>query len=210
MSIQRTDEWFAARLGRVTASRVADVVAKTKTGWGASRATYMGELIAERLTGVAAEKYVNAAMNWGTETEEQARAAYAFHKDAEVVEVGFIPHPRIVMSGASPDGMIGDDGLVELKCPNTSGHIEVLLGQTIPNKYLLQMQWQIACTERKWCDFVSFDPRLPESMSLFVQRVPRDDKLITELEKHVADFLTELDAKIAQLSERYEIRRQAA
>ncbi len=210
MSIQRTDEWFAARLGRVTASRVADVVAKTKTGWGASRATYMGELIAERLTGVAAEKYVNAAMNWGTETEEQARAAYAFHKDAEVVEVGFIPHPRIVMSGASPDGMIGDDGLVELKCPNTSGHIEVLLWQTIPNKYLLQMQWQIACTERKWCDFVSFDPRLPESMSLFVQRVPRDDKLITELEKHVADFLTELDAKIAQLSERYEIRRQAA
>jgi putative phage-type endonuclease len=205
---QRSPEWFAARAGKVTASRVAEVVAKTKTGWAASRANYMAELIAERLTGVSAEKFSNAAMQWGTDQEPEARAAYCFYTDADVTEVGFVGHPTIAMSGASPDGLVGAAGLVEIKCPNTATHIDTLIGQIIPAKYVTQMQWQMACTGRAWCDFVSFDPRLPESMTLFVDRVHRDDKLIAELETEVSAFLGELDAKVARLRALYE--REAA
>lgn len=200
---QGGEEWKAARRGRVTASRVADVIAKTKTGWGASRANYMAELLIERLTGVTAESYTNAAMQWGTETEPQARNAYAFMRDADVTEVGFVVHPKIEQSGASPDGLIGDDGLLEIKCPTSATHVETLLGGTVPGKYVTQIQWQLACTGRDWCDFVSFDPRLPEEMQLFVARIERDDKLIASLEKDVTDFLAELDAKVAGLRERY-------
>jgi len=204
MSEQGTEAWFAARLGKVTASRVADVIAKTKTGWGASRANYMAELIAERLTGVPAESYVNAAMVWGTATEPQARAAYSFYADVDVTEVGFIEHPSISLTGASPDGLVGTDGLVEFKCPNTATHIDTLLGEPVPGKYYTQMQWQLACTGRHWCDWVSYDPRLPGSMQLFVQRVPRDDTMIASLEKLVAEFLAEIDARVRALRSRYE------
>jgi len=204
VSEQGTPEWFAARLGKVTASRVADVIAKTKTGWGASRANYMAELIAERLTGVPAEKYTNGAMQWGTDTEPQARAAYSFYAETDVTEVGFIEHPRIPLTGASPDGLIGVDGLVECKCPNTATHLDTLLGGEIPAKYITQMQWQLACTEREWCDWVSYDPRLPGSMQLFVKRVHRDDAMIADLEKLVREFLAEIEIKVRALRDRYE------
>ena len=144
--VQGSPEWFAARLGRVTASRVADVVARTKSGWGASRANYAAQLVAERLTKTVAETFTNAAMQHGTEQEPVARAAYEFYRDADVTEVGFVVHPRIAMSGASPDGLVGADGLVEIKCPNTATHIETLLGGAVPAKYLCQVQWQMACT----------------------------------------------------------------
>jgi putative phage-type endonuclease len=207
---QGSPEWLAARCGKVTASRAADVIAKTKSGWGASRANYMGELIAERLTGTPAEKYTNAAMQWGTDTEAAARAAYQFEKMTPVVKVGFVPHPSIAMAGASPDGFVGDDGLIECKCPNTATHIETLLGQSVPSKYIWQIQMQLACTQRQWADFVSFDPRLPESMSLFVQRVPRDGEAIEYLEKEIKVFLSELEEKLAALVERYGERKEAA
>lgn len=200
---QGTDEWRALRLGKVTASRVADAIARTKTGWGASRANYMAELIAERLTGIAADHHISEAMQWGADTESQARAAYSFYADSDVVEVGFIEHPRIPMTGASPDGFVGNDGLVECKCPNTATHIDTLLGAPIPAKYVTQMQWQLACTNRQWCDWVSYDPRLPGSMQLFVQHVPRDDAMIADLEKAVSDFLAELDRKVCALTARY-------
>ncbi len=200
---QGSPEWIALRLGKVTASRVADVVAKTKTGWGSSRANYMAELVAERLTGSPAIAYTNAAMQWGTEKEPEARSAYEFLTNIEVKAVGFIPHPVIQMAGASPDGLVEDDGLVEIKCPQTATHLETLLGGEIDAKYIKQMQWQMACGGRAWCDWVSYDPRLPEPMRLFVRRVPRDDKLIAELEKDVKDFLSELDAKVSELSARY-------
>ena len=203
MIVQGSPEWFAARCGRVTASRVADVVAKTKTGWGASRANYMAELIAERLTGATAPGFTNAAMQWGTETEPQARAAYVNRTGEDVVEVGFVDHPEISMTGASPDGLVGDDGLIEIKCPNTATHLDTLLTKAVPSKYITQMQWQMACTGRKWCDFVSFDPRLPENMSLFIHRVERDLSTILDLESSVADFLAELDQKVAALVESY-------
>lgn len=201
---QGSPEWYAIRLGKVTASRVADVIAKTKTGWGASRANYMAELVAERLTGVCAESYTNAAMQWGKDHEAEARAAYEFRNDAEVEMIGFAPHPTIEMSGASPDGLIGATGLLELKCPNTATHIDTLLGQGVPAKYAAQVQWQMACTGRLWCDFASYDPRLPETMRLYVCRIARDDAFISETEKLVIAFLAELDDKLAALRSRYE------
>lgn len=198
--IQGSEEWLAARCGKVTASRVSDVIAKTRSGWGASRGNYMAELIAERLTGKPAEQYTNAAMQWGLDTEPQAKAAYAFCYDAEIREVGLVPHPTIAMSAASPDGIVVPDGLVEVKCPNTATHIETLLGAEIPDKYIVQMQWQMACTGTKWCDFVSFDPRMPARLQLFVKRIPHDDKRIAELEEAVRGFLSELDAKVTALN----------
>jgi len=201
--VQGTPEWHAARLGKVTASRVADVIARTKTGYGAMRANYMAELICERLTGAAAERFTNAAMAWGTEREPEARELYEFQHDAEVTQVGFVAHPRIAMTGASPDGLVGDDGMVEIKCPNTATHLETLEGQAVPGKYVTQMLWQMACTGRAWCDFVSFDPRLPAHMRLFVKRVHRDEARIVELEAEVGDFLSELNAKIARLDALY-------
>jgi putative phage-type endonuclease len=201
--VQGSPEWIAIRLGKVTASRVADVVARTKSGWGASRANYQAELIAERLTGVAAEAYVNGAMQWGIAQEADARAAYEWLKQTPVQEVGFVPHPTVAMSGASPDGLVGDDGLVELKCPQTATHIDTLLGQKVPEKYITQIMWQLACTGRQWCDYVSYDPRLPEPMRLFVRRIPRDNARIAELEKDVIAFLQELDDKLHALTQLY-------
>jgi putative phage-type endonuclease len=207
--VQGSAEWFAVRLGKVTASRVADVVAKTKSGPAASRANYMGQLIAERLTDEPQESYTNAAMQWGTDQEPNARAAYEFRTDATVETASFVVHPTIADSGASPDGYVGADGLIEIKCPNTATHIDTLLGRSVPGKYLTQIQWQLACTGRKWCDFCSFDPRMPESMSLFISRVHRDDRLIAELEVEVRKFLAELDAKVTELKAQY-ARQQAA
>lgn len=206
--IQGSEEWRLARLGKVTASRMADVTAKTKTGWGASRANYMAELIAERLTGVAAEGYTNAAMQWGTDKEPEARAAYEFMTDQFVMEAEFYTHHSIVMSGASPDGLVtGGErhGLIEIKCPNTATHIDTLLSGTIPGKYILQMHWQMACVpDSTFCDFVSFDPRLPERMRLFIKQIDRDQSEISRLELIVQEFLAELDDKLADLTRLYE------
>jgi len=198
---QRSDAWFEARIGKVTASRVADVIAKTKTGYSATRDNYMAQLVCERLTGQKGESFSNAAMQHGTDTEPLARAAYEALKDVLVDEVGFVPHPSIIMAGASPDGLVGDDGLLEIKCPNTATHIETLMSKTVPGKYNTQMQFQMACTGRQWCDFVSFDNRLPEQFQLFVRRVPRDNEFIKQMEDEVVKFLNELDIKIAQLME---------
>jgi predicted phage-related endonuclease len=185
MSIQGTDEWRRDRCGHVTASRIADLMARTRSGWGASRVNYMAELIAERLTGQPADSYTSAAMARGTETEPLARDAYAFYSGHAVEQVGFIKHSAIACSGCSPDGLVGADGLVEIKCPNTATHIETLLGGTVPAKYILQMQW-------------------PESMRLFHQRVMRDGPQIAELEAAVLEFLAELADKVEALRARYD------
>lgn len=200
---QRSPEWFAARLGRVTASRVADILARTKSGYSTSRANYMAELLCERLTGKMGDSYQSAAMAWGIEAEPFARQTYMEVQGVTVDEVGFIPHPTIQMAGASPDGFVGEVGLVEIKCPNTATHIETLLSTNIPSKYYSQMQWQMACTGRKWCDFVSFDPRLPEEMHIFIHRVDRNDDYIMEVEREVELFLSELDKQITALNQKY-------
>jgi putative phage-type endonuclease len=203
MMAQRSPEWHAHRAGRVTASRIADVMAVTKTGPGAARKNYAADLVAERLTGEAREGFSNAAMQWGTDMEPQARAAYEFLHDATVSEVGFIDHPTLAMAGCSPDGLVGDVGMVEIKCPNTATHIETLLTGTIDGKYIKQMQFQLACSGRAWCDFVSYDPRLPAEMQLFVHRVPRSPEGIGFIEREVAAFLAEVDETVAALRARY-------
>jgi len=199
---QRSPEWFAARCGKVTASRVADIVAKTKSGYSTSRDNYMAQLVCERMTGVPAETYTNTAMQWGTDTEPLARAAYEAKMDVLVDETGFVIHPSITEAGASPDGLVGLFGLIEIKCPNTSTHIETLLSDKVPSKYITQMMWQMACTNRQWCDFVSYDPRMPEGLKLFIKRVEYHDSIIKGLETEVKEFLSELDAKIVKLNER--------
>lgn len=199
---QGTPEWFAARLGNVTASRVADVIAKTKSGYSASRENYMAQLICERMTNTVAESYTNAAMQWGTETEPLARAAYESIADVLVDEVGYIAHPTIERAGASPDGLVGVFGLLEIKCPNTATHIDTLISEQVPTKYITQMQWQMSCTGRTWADFVSFDPRLPSGLQMFVKRVEFDAEYVAMLKEEVIKFLAELDAKISKLNER--------
>ena len=207
---QGTPEWHAARLGKVTASRLVDVLAKVKNGEAAARANYRAELVAERLTGKHADGFVNAAMKWGTEAEPLARAAYEAEFGLLVQEVGLIDHPSIPMTGASPDGLVSIDGLIEIKCPETKAHINTLLRKAAPEQYIPQMQWQMACTGRQWCDFASYDPRLPESMRIFIQRVERDEEYIAWLETEVTKFLAELDEKVAALRAIYEPQREAA
>ena len=198
---QRTPEWFAVRCGKVTASRVNDLMAKTKTGYAASRDNYMAQLVCERITGKPAESYSNASMQWGTEQEPFARAAYEAHTGVIVEETGFHSHPTIDAAGASPDGLVGEDGLVEIKCPNTATHIETLLDEFIPIKYFSQMQMQMVCTGREWCDFVSFDPRMPEGAQLFVQRVYRDENFVIKMEEEIRKFLSELESKTSKVND---------
>ncbi len=207
MSEQGTSEWLSERAGKVTASMFTNIMMKPST---AGYQSYQGQLIAEQLTGIPHEGYTNSYMAWGTETEPQARAMYELETGNTVDEVGFINHPFIKNSGASPDGLIGDDGLVEIKCPATHTHIKTLTGAPIDKKYIMQMQWQMTCTGAKWCDFVSFDPRISESMRIHITRVERDDKLIAEMEAAASDFLAEIDATLAQLRDKYETQKEAA
>jgi putative phage-type endonuclease len=211
---QRTEEWHQARLGKVTASRVADVLAKIKTGEAAVRKNYKMELVVQRLTGQPGESFTNAAMEWGTATEPQARMAYEAHTSTFVEEVGFIDHPTIEGFGCSPDGIIGKtlhseqnqltlmEGLIEIKCPNTATHIETVLENKAPSKYIPQMQCQMAVTGAKWCDFVSFDPRVPEDLQLLVVRVDRDQEYIDSMEVEVKQFLDEVKELFILLKER--------
>ena len=198
---QRTEEWFAARLGKVTASRVADVLAKIKSGESASRKNYKMELVVQRLTNKVGESFTNAAMEWGTEQEPFARMAYEAHTGTFVKEEGFVDHPTIEGFGCSPDGIVGE-GLIEIKAPNTANHIETVLENKAPSKYIPQMQAQMACTGAKWCDFVSFDPRVPEDLQLFVVRVERDQEYIDAMEVEVKQFLSEVLDLFNQLKAR--------
>ena len=193
---QRSPEWYAIRLGKVTGSQVSAVLAKRDS---ATRANYLSELVVERLTNQQAEFFMNDAMQWGVDTEPQARMAYEAHKGVLVDEIGFVNHVAISNFGCSPDGLVGLDGLIEIKCPNSKTHIDTVLSKKAPTKYIPQMMAQMACTGRKWCDFVSFDPRLPEDLQLFVVRVDRDDQYIANLEKEVSAFLAEVDETLIKL-----------
>jgi putative phage-type endonuclease len=194
--IQRSDEWFAARRGKVTASRVIDIL-PGKSGYTAARKNYMAELLCERLTGVSAESYQNAAMQWGTDTEPMARSVYEAVTGRMVKEVGFVPHPYIADFGASPDGVTGDcdmDICIEIKCPNTATHLQTLTTGEIDYKYIVQMHAAMICAVRSACDFISYDPRLPEKLAIFIKRINRDFKLVSLIETEVIKFLGELDA----------------
>lgn len=199
--LQRSPEWFAARCGKVTASRLYDVMTRTKSGYAASRQNYMAELICQRLTGKPEEGFTNAAMMRGTEVEPVAREMYALNEfDAVISEVGLIDHPTIAGFAASPDGLVNDDGLIEIKCPNTWTHLQTLKTGVPKRQYLLQMHAQMMCTGRKWCDFVSFDDRLPPELAYFKTRINFDEVLAEEIEQEVVKFLTELETEIQNIT----------
>lgn len=199
---QGTEEWRRQRLGKATGSRIADIIAKGKSGASsASRKNYAAQLVIERLTEEVQPGFSSEPMEWGNDKEPEARAAYAFLRadGVTVTKAGFVDHPRIPMAGASPDSYVGEDGLLEIKCPNSATHMETILGKSPPAKYMTQMQWVMACTGRQWCDFVSYDPRFPENLALHVIRVPRDQKRIIELETEVSIFLREVSAAVDAL-----------
>jgi len=202
--VQGTPEWFAARRGKVTASRVADLMARTKTGFAASRENYKAELLLEILTGTTAVGFVSEAMKWGTEKEPEARAKYAETIFETVTEVGFVHHPDIAGVGVSPDGLVGDDGLVEIKCPNTATFIDIFLKDQIPQKWLTQIQAQLDTTGRKWCDFVCYDPRMPEGAQLYVKRVERDEMFIATMREMIITFIKELNEDVAKVKAKIE------
>ncbi|HEX8106737.1 MAG TPA: YqaJ viral recombinase family protein [Kofleriaceae bacterium] len=191
---QGTPEWAAARAGKVTASCMDKVLAKIKVGEAAARRDYRAQIVAEILTGAPQDSgYINAEMQWGIEQEPFARGAYEAAQCVLVDEVGFVIHPTLERAGASPDGLVGTDGLIEIKCPKTATHLQYLLDGAVPKDYEPQMMWQLACTGRAWCDFVSFDPRLPEKMQMLRVRLQRDDARIAELEAEVRGFLLDVD-----------------
>jgi putative phage-type endonuclease len=197
---QRTEEWHQARLGKVTASNLSNVTASTRSGESAYRRNYRLRLITERLTGQQTEFIINQAMQHGIDTEDEARDFYVF-KYNDVEEVGFIDHPTIDMAGASPDGLVGDDGLIEIKCRQPQNHTETLISHQIPSRYRLQMFWQMACTGRRWCDYVSYCPSFPENLKMVVIRLERDDEQIKLLEESVIKFLTEVEDTIKFIKE---------
>ena len=206
---QRTEEWFQQRLGKVTASRISDVIAKTKTGVSTSRQNYLVQLVSERLTGKKGDSFVNQAMLDGIERESAARELYERTKGVSVTEVGFFDHPVIKNSGASPDGAVNAEeegkyaGLIEIKCPIETTHTNTLMSKSVPSKYLPQIQWQMASVSPnvKWVDFISFNPNFPDTMQLFVARVERDNAYIAELEAEVIKFLDEVEQTIIKLKE---------
>lgn len=209
---QGSPEWHQMRLGKLTASRIADALTKSKTTGKplAGRANLQAALVTERITGNPSETYSNAAMQWGNDTEPQARAAYEFDRDVEVTQVAFVDHDEIAMSGASPDGLVGKWGLIEIKCPQSATHIATLLGTPVDKRYVTQMQWQMACTGRQWVDFISFDPRMPAEMQLFIQRFERDERQIADLEREAEAFLQEVAQTEAELRARYLNTKEAA
>lgn len=201
--IQGSEEWLTARCGFVGASKINDVMAKIKTGEAEVRRKYRRQVVAERLTGIPSESFSNGYMQWGIDTEPFARAAYEMHSGLMVDQVGFIRHPDILFSGASPDGLVESDGLVEIKCPKTETHLDYVVQGKAPSEYQNQMLWQMECTGRQWCDFASFDPRLPSHMQLFVVRFYRDQERIDEIKKEVIRFLDEVEETIAKLNQAF-------
>lgn len=196
---QGTPEWLAARAGHVTASRFADVMAKVKVGEAAGRIKYRWEIVTERLTGQPVEQYSNKAMEHGTEQEPYARMAYEAQTGNVVEEVGLILHPSTARVGCSPDGLIASVGGVEIKCPfNSVVHVQTLSGG-MPSEHRAQVQGAMWVTDRKWWHFVSFDPRMPEKMQLYVELVKRDEDYIAKLADEVRQFLVEVDALEQQL-----------
>jgi len=199
---QRTDEWYRARCGQLGASQISKALAKGRAGAeSATRKNLMAEIIAMRLTGVTPEGFTSASIQFGIDNEPMARSAYEVTYGIFVDQTGWVPHPSIEWTGCSPDGLVGDDGLIEIKCPNTATHIDYLLAGIAPSEYHLQMLWQMEVCNKTWCDFVSFDPRLPEDLQLFTVRFMRDDDRLNEIREGVKKFLSETEEVLTKLKE---------
>ena len=200
---QGSPEWFAMRCGKVTASRIADVMAKPREPGKGMRVNYMWQIVVERLTRQPMKTYQSKTMLEAHEWEPMARAAYTFHTDHEVEQVAFVDHIDIPQCGCSPDGLVGKEGLVEIKCPELTAHMDTMLKDTIPSEYFKQMQFQMACTGRRWCDYVSFNADLPERMRKAIIRVDRDGTAISAMEAEVRHFQTQVDLALSACREKF-------
>lgn len=199
---QGSDLWKQLRLGHVTASNIAEVMSKGKGDAEAiGRYKYKVRLVAERLTGTYAESFTSSAMEWGVEQEQFAAIEYEAAKGVFVEKTGFWPSEEIKWLGVSPDRLVGADGLIEIKCPNTTTHLQYLFDGVVPTEYRKQIQCQMWVTGRQWCDFVSYDPRLPKRNQLLIVRTERDEELIAEMKAEVEKFLAEVNALIIKLEE---------
>jgi putative phage-type endonuclease len=197
---QGSAQWLAVRSGRITASRICDVMAVLKRGGeSADRRNYRMALVAERLTGQSEQHYVSPEMLWGTEQEQFARTAYELQNEVMTDQVGFVLHPTLDYSGASPDSLVGDLGGLELKCPKTTTHLAYMMAGQVPEEYQHQMQWNMACADREWWDFASYDPRLPEGLRLFKARLPRDEGHIAEITEEVIRLNSEVEEILRRL-----------
>ena len=196
----QSDAWFKNRMGRITASRIADVMNFTqKGGEGAKRKSYRMQLCAERLTNLMATHFVSLEMQRGIEMEATAIEMYQLATQSMVIPCGFVLHPEWDFAGASPDGLVDADGLIEVKCPKSETLIEWRLTGQAPDEYLFQMQWQMACTGRKWCDFYGFDDRLPSPISHLIARIERDEAMISQISEAVLQLNAEIEAMIEVL-----------
>ena len=198
---QGTREWLDARLGWTTGSRIVDIMPGVKGKYLASRKNYMAEKVIEILTNQSPEHFTSESMQWGTDTEPLARSAYEAITGNFVDEDGFIPHPTIAKLGASPDGIVNPDGCIEIKCPNSATHIQTLLTGKVMRNYIFQMNCEMMCLEKQWCDFISFDPRMPENLQLYIKRFPRDEMIIAEIEIEVQKFQNELQEMLTKIKE---------
>jgi len=198
---QRSEEWFAARAGKFTASRVGALMAVGRNGKPLKgREELISTLAVERLTGHCVETYSNAAMQRGTEMEPEARDAYVFETGHVVEEVAFVEFANLPNTGCSPDGLIGDDGMVEIKCPSAMNrHIGALRNADHAKEYRWQLQHQLLCTGRDWVDIVSYDPRFPASLQLAIHRVERDNGALEELTKAIGVADKEVEALVEEL-----------
>jgi len=186
---QGTPTWHEARCGSIGATAINDIMSTGKgSAESAGRKNYRAAKVCEILTNCTAENYVNAAMQRGTDLEPAARDVYSFVKGVDVEQVGLIKHPALNYSHASPDGLVGTDGMIEIKVPSPANHIEYLLAGVVPSIYVKQLQWQMACSGRLWNDFVSYGPELPEELQIFIVRMERDNAMIAEMEKYVMEF----------------------
>lgn len=197
---QGSAEWKQLRVGKITASRIADIIAKTKSGYSTSRENYMYELAIERLTNTYADSFTSSAMQWGVDQEVFARSCYEIKNNIFVSQIDFVLHPDMDFAGCSPDGLV-DNGIaiIEIKCPLSKTHIKYLMDGTPPKEYVPQMAWQLACTGREYCDFVSYDPRLPDDLQLFVVKYERDKVFIDMLIKEVIKFNQEVEETVLSL-----------
>jgi predicted phage-related endonuclease len=200
---QRSDEWFEARCGSLGASKIGVALSRLKRSGDRTAAAvdYLYELAAERLTGVPSRQH--NPRYWGEEHEDEARRSYAFLTNLAVVKIGLIPHPTIEGAHASPDSLVGDEGGLELKCPTSATHLRTLIADAVPEDHLPQVHWALACSGRKWWDFVSYDPRFPDGLQFFQKRVMRDETIIAAMEADARDFLSEVGGKVLELEGRY-------
>lgn len=198
--LQRTEEWYAQRLGKLTGSKIYTILPGARGAYKEAREQYAYTLVAERLTGKRQEIYTSSAMEWGIIQEDNAKTRYTEKTGIEVIEAGFFEHPMVKMTGASPDGLINHEGILEIKCPETHNHLKTMAKGEIKPEYEAQIQWQLACTNRLYCDFVSFDPRVAEPYDIYIKRIERDDVMIATLQKEAVIFLDYVDMIIESLN----------